>query len=112
MPHNDPDADIDRARGRENSDILVGWLEPAGIVASVMVGHDGHRGWLSYVSVDPGHRRRGFARAVVAAGEDWLRGRGIPKAQLLIRQSNTQVRAVYAALGWAEVPRVVMARWL
>lgn len=112
VPHNDPDADIDLARAKANSDILVGRLATSGVVASAMVGHDGHRGWLYYVAVDPGHRRRGFARAIVAAGEAWLRSHGIRKAQLLIRETNTQVRDVYAALGWSEAPRVVMERWL
>ena len=112
VPYNDPDTDIDLAAGRENSDILVGLLDRERIVASAMVGHDGHRGWLYYVAVDPDHRRRGFARAVVGACEDWLRARGIRKAHLLIRETNTQVRTVYEALGWREAPRIMMERWL
>lgn len=112
VPHNDPDADIALAAGRENSDILVG-IGPAGVLAaSVMVGHDGHRGWLYYVAVDPASRGRGHGRAIVAAGEGWLRARGIRKAQLMIRDTNTAVRDFYAGLGWSASPRVVMERWL
>jgi GNAT superfamily N-acetyltransferase len=77
-----------------------------------MVGHDGHRGWLYYVAVAPDLRGLGCGRAIVAAAEDWLRVRGIPKAQLMIRDTNTGVRDFYAGLGWNEAPRIVMERWL
>jgi len=112
VPHNDPDADIARAAGQPNSDILLGLPPDDGIVASVMVGHDGHRGWLYYVAVAPEARGRGYGRTMVAAAEDWLRVRGIPKAQLMIRDTNTGVRDFYADLGWNESPRIVMERWL
>lgn len=112
VPYNDPDADIDLAAGRENSDVLVGCAVDGSLVATAMVGHDGHRGWLYYVAVDPAHRDAGFGRIMVRAGEDWLRTRGIRKAQLLVRETNTAVRAFYERIGWAESPRTVMERWL
>lgn len=112
VPHNDPDADLARAAGRDNSDVLLGLLPEDGLAASVMVGHDGHRGWLYYVAVAPDRRGRGHGRAMVAAAEDWLRARGIPKAQLMIRDTNTGVRDFYAGLGWNEAPRIVMEHWL
>jgi len=111
VPDSDPYRDIDFARGRENSDVLVG-LTAGKIVASIMVGHDGHRGWLYYVAVDPSHQRKDWGRAIVEAGEAWLGVRGVPKAQLMIRETNTQVRAFYEALGWEAIPRTVMQKWL
>ena len=112
LPHNDPDADLARAADQANSDILLGLLSDGTVAASVMVGHDGHRGWLYYVAVAANARGRGHGRAIVAAAEDWLRTRGIPKAQLTIRDTNTGVRDFYAGLGWNEAPRIVMERWL
>lgn len=112
VPYNDPDADIDLAAGREGSDILVGVLPGGHVAATAMVGHDGHRGWLYYVAVDPTRRGRGFGRTMVRAGEDWLRERGIRKAQLMVRDTNAAVRAFYERIGWAEIPRVVMEHWL
>jgi hypothetical protein len=49
---------------------------------------------------------------MVAAAEDWLRARGVPKAQLMIRDTNVGVRDFYTGLGWTEAPRIVMERWL
>jgi ribosomal protein S18 acetylase RimI-like enzyme len=111
VPHNDPDRDIDFARGRANSEILLGFSDDR-VIASVMVGHDGHRGWIYYVAVDPDYQGRRWGRAIVEAGEEWLRTCGVLKAQLMIRETNTQVRGFYEAVGWEAIPRTVMQKWL
>jgi len=82
------------------------------IVASLMVGHDGHRGWVYYVGVDPDCRGKGFGRAIMDAAEDWLRQRGIVKVQLLVRGENTKVQAFYETLGYDEQDRIIYAKWL
>jgi ribosomal protein S18 acetylase RimI-like enzyme len=108
---NDPAADIALARKGTNSTILLGRSDGA-LVASVLVGHDGHRGWVYYVTSDPEHRREGYGRAIMAAAEDWLRARGIEKLQLMVRGDNTEVHAFYRSLGFFEQERVVFAKWL
>ena len=110
-PWNDPQADIALARRSPNATILVG-RDGNGIVASAMVGHDGHRGWVYYVSVDPDHRFKGFGRDIMTAAEDWLRPRGIQKLQLMVRPDNAKVHAFYEALGYFEQKRVTYAKWL
>jgi ribosomal protein S18 acetylase RimI-like enzyme len=110
-PWNDPEADIALARRGDNSDVLIG-RDGEAIAASVLVGHDGHRGWVYYVSVDPDHRRLDFGRAIMAAAEDWLRARGIEKLQLMVRPDNTQVQAFYESIGFGEQKRIVYAKWL
>ena len=77
-----------------------------------MAGDDGHRGWLYYLAVAPDLQRMGLGRRMVAAAEDWLKARGIPKIMLMIRTRNTKVRGFYEALGYAEQDRVLMVRWL
>ncbi len=59
----------------------------------MLVGHDGHRGWVYHVSVDPDHQRQDFGRGIMSAAEDWLRERGIEKMQLMVRSDNTKVQA-------------------
>ena len=110
-PWNDPAADIALARRGPSSDVLVGRRGGA-IIASVLVGHDGHRGWFYYVAVDPDARNAGIGRAIMAAAESWLTERGIAKAQRMVRPDNNAVRAFYEALGYGEQPRVVFAKWL
>ena len=108
---NDPEADIDFAVASNDATILIGTVDGA-IAATAMVGHDGHRGWLYYVAVAPARQKSGLGRRMVEAGEAWLRQRGAPKAQLMIRETNTQVEAFYARLGYATIPRIVMQKVL
>ena len=110
-PWNDPAADIALARRGANAAVLAGRLDGA-IVASVLVGHDGHRGWVYYVAIDPDCRHKGYGRIVMAAAESWLRQRGIEKLQLMVRPDNSQVQAFYQSLGYLEQERIVYAKWL
>ena len=110
-PWNDPHADLVRARTGPNSAVLVG-RDGSAIVATVMVGHDGHRGWVYYVAVDPDQHKKGYGRAIMTAAEDWLRARGIEKLQLLVRADNIRVQAFYETLGYDQQERVIYAKWL
>jgi len=110
-PWNDPAGDIAFARRGANATILIGRADGV-IVASAMVGHDGHRGWVYYVAVDPEHQKKDFGRVIMAAAEDWLRGQGVAKVQLMVRPDNTSVRAFYDRLGYATQERVIYAKWL
>ena len=110
-PWNDPRADIALARQGPNATILVG-RQDGKLAAAVMVGHDGHRGWFYYLGVEPAAQGRGFGRAITAAAEDWLRQRGIMKAQLMVRPGNKDVGAFYRSLGYGEQQRIVFGKWL
>ncbi len=106
---NDPGRDIAFARGKANSEILVGIAEGK-LVSAVMVGHDGHRGWLYYVSVTPAIQGRGWGKATVRSAEAWLRERDVWAVNLNIRSDNAGVRAFYAALGYELRDVIVMGR--
>ena len=108
-PWNEPKRDIDFARGKEGSDILLGFEESA-LVASVMVGHDGHRGWLYYVAVAPEVQGKGIGKVTVRVAEAWLKARGIWAINLNIRSENEEVRAFYSALGYENRDVIVMGK--
>lgn len=110
-PWNDPAADIALARRGDNSTVLIGRCDGA-LVASVMVGYDGHRGWVYYVTVDPDQRYLNFGRAIMNAAEAWLRERGILKLQLMVRKDNVQVHAFYRSIGYYNQETVTFAKWL
>jgi ribosomal protein S18 acetylase RimI-like enzyme len=98
-PWNDPYNDIQFARDSATSAVLVGFFEER-LVASVMVGHDGHRGALYYLAVDPVFQKRGFGKATVAAAETWLRERGVWKINLMVRSENEKAGRFYERLGY------------
>jgi ribosomal protein S18 acetylase RimI-like enzyme len=110
-PWNDPASDIALARKDTNSTVLLGRNNGA-LVASVMVGQDGHRGWVYYVTVDPDRRYEGHGRVIMNAAEEWLRARDILKLQLLVRKDNAQVHAFYQSLGYYNQQTVTFAKWL
>jgi ribosomal protein S18 acetylase RimI-like enzyme len=108
-PWNDPHKDISFARGKPASEVLVG-EENGAIVASVMVGHDGHRGMLYYLAVDPDRQGQGYGKAAVRAAEAWLKERGVWKINLLVRSENEKVRRFYEGLGYEINDVFCMAR--
>ena len=116
-PWNDPHQDIAFARSKDNSTILVlreAKGEAAGrpLVATVMVGHDGHRGWVYYLAVAPEHQGSGHGRHIMKAAEDWLLRQGIWKVQLMVRTGNEKVVRFYDQLGYNVSATQVLERWI
>ena len=100
-PWNDPLTDIVFARRGPHSTVLVG--ERTGrVVASAMIGEDGHRGWVYYLAAAPEQQGTGLGRAMMDAAERWLVARGVWKVQLLIREDNTAVKQFYDHLGYKD----------
>ena len=110
-PWNDPASDIALARRRDNSTVLIG-RDGNNIVATAMVGHDGHRGWVYYVAVDPERQGKGLGRTIMSAVENWLREAGIAKLQLLVRRENEAANAFYGSLGFELSTSVMFQKWL
>jgi ribosomal protein S18 acetylase RimI-like enzyme len=110
-PWNDPRKDIARKLAVDDGLFLVAELDGA-IVASVMAGYDGHRGWVNYLAVAPARRRNGLARALMADAEARLAARGCPKVNLQVRDTNTDVLAFYERLGYAVDAAVSMGKRL
>ncbi len=110
-PWNDPDADFTRARAGAGSTILLARRDDVPI-GSVMVGHDGHRGWLYYLAVRPDLQGQGIGTALFAAAEHWLRDRSVPKLQLMVRTDNDAAIRFYRRLGLEQQDVVVLGRFL
>jgi ribosomal protein S18 acetylase RimI-like enzyme len=101
-PWNDPHKDIARKMKVNPEMFLVGEIDGDGrIIASVMVGYEGHRGAINYLAVDPDYRRRGLGRMLIDEAERLLKQVGCPKINLFVRSSNASVIAFYESLGYA-----------
>jgi ribosomal protein S18 acetylase RimI-like enzyme len=110
-PWNDPHRDIERKLRVRPEWFLVGILDGE-IVATVMAGYEGHRGWLNYLAVTPEFQRRGFARTIVVEAERLLLEAGCPKINLQIRTSNHGVIEFYRRLGYSVDDVVSMGKRL
>lgn len=108
---NDPDSDIESEVQHDVAGLLVAASEDA-VVGSVMVGYDGHRGWINYLAVTPGLRRSGIGRRLMAAAEQQLQELGCPKVNLQVRSSNLSVLDFYGELGYTVDDVVSMGKRL
>jgi ribosomal protein S18 acetylase RimI-like enzyme len=110
-PWNDPNLDIDRKLATDPDGFLVGSSDEL-VVASVMAGYDGHRGWINYLAVDPDRRGTGWGREIMVAAEALLADRGCPKVNLQIRTSNMSAVRFYESIGYTFDDVVSMGRRL
>lgn len=110
-PWNDPVADLEQALAGATSTVLAAF-DDGGLHGTVMVGYDGHRGWLYYVAVAPSRQGSGLGRELVEAAQEWLRARGAPKVQLMVRATNAAVVGFYERLGYVDTECVVLGRRL
>ena len=110
-PWNDPRKDIRRKLRVRPDHFLVGVMDGE-IAATVMVGYEGHRGWIQYLGVDPRRQRTGLGRAIVAEAERLLRAEGCPKINLQVRTSNVGVIEFYKRLGFGMDDVVSMGKRL
>jgi ribosomal protein S18 acetylase RimI-like enzyme len=110
-PWNDPHQDIVTKLTTQPELFLVGTVDEA-LMASAMIGFDGHRGWVYYLAVDPAHQRAGHGRALMHEAERLLAERGCPKLNLQVRTSNAEVIDFYRKLGYAVEERTNLGRRL
>ena len=108
---NDPRKDIERKRSVQREWFLVG-AHGGDVNASIMIGYDGHRGWINYLAVSPAHRLRGHARTLMREAERLLAAAGCPKINLQIRSSNASVIEFYKSIGYAQDDVVSFGRRL
>lgn len=96
---NDPHEDIAIKMTTQPELFLVGERDGQ-IIASVMAGFDGHRGWVNYLAVDPTLQGQGIGRSLMAEVERLFKLRGVPKINLQVRTGNQEVIAFYESLGF------------
>jgi len=70
------------------------------LVGCVMAGHDGRRGYLQHLIVEPAHRGAGLARRLVNASLDRLQAQGISKSHIDVLATNEAAMAFWEKIGW------------
>jgi len=111
-PWNDPAKDIARKRTEQPELFLVGVDVAARVMATAMIGFDGHRGWVYYLAVAADQRGRGYARALMQEAEARLTALGCPKIMLMVRADNSPVIGMYEGLGYGVESTVVLGKRL
>ena len=110
-PWNNPEDDIRQCLENPSSELLVAAAQDT-LCGSVMIGCDGHRGWVYYLAVDPQFRHQGIGRALMEHAENWMRVRKVPKIQAMIRHDNLAVRGFYGRLNYRDGDVQLVQKWL
>lgn len=108
---NPPELDLQRALDGGTSTVL-GAFDNDRLIGTVMVGHDGHRGWVYYLAVDESQRGTGLGRQLMSTAENWLRKHGAVKVQLMVRSTNEAVLGFYEHLGYEDADVQVRSKRL
>jgi len=108
---NDPRKDIARKLAVQPELFLVAEADGA-VVATVMAGYEGHRGWVNYLAVAPEHRGQGLGRALMQRVEESLKDRGCPKLNVQVRTANAEALQFYRRLGYAQDEAVALGKRL
>lgn len=110
-PWNDPRRDIARKLSEQPELFLVGEAD-GWVMATAMAGFDGHRGWIYYLAVAPGHQGNSCGRQLMQEVERMLAARGCPKLNLQVRGTNQEAIEFYRKLGYVEDEVVSLGRRL
>ncbi|NNF98394.1 MAG: GNAT family acetyltransferase [Desulfobacteraceae bacterium] len=101
VPQNNPEKDIQAKLAFQPGLFLSGFRNDV-LVATVMAGYEGHRGWINYLAVAPHCRRQGLGRKMMTHAQMLLAGHGCPKINLQVRHANTQVIEFYRRCGFSD----------
>lgn len=91
------ESELDRGPGV----LLVAELEGE-LVGSVLVTHDGRKGWINRLAVLPAWRREGIASSLVAEAQNILDRAGIEITAVLIEGDNPESKNLFRKLGFAQ----------
>jgi ribosomal protein S18 acetylase RimI-like enzyme len=111
VPWNNPELDIERKLNQNSDEILVGLIDDK-IVATAIVGYDGHRGWIYYLGVNPKYQKLGFGNQLMREAEKYLLSIGCPKINIMVRESNTEVINFYGSIGYKKDTVITMSKRL
>jgi len=100
-PNNDPFLDIKRKLNDSPWGFLIA-MDGRTIIGSIMVGYDGHRGWINYLACHPNHRRRGVVKSLMYEAKNLLLERGCSKINLQIRSGNESAVKFYESIGYSD----------
>jgi len=111
VPWNDPKKDIHRKLKVDPDLFLVGEIDGK-VVATVMGGYEGHRGWINYLAVSPSLRRNGYASKLMQEAERRIKDKGCPKINLQVRESNVDTIGFYESIGYGKDHAVSLGKRL
>ena len=97
VPKNDPKLEINSKVSFQPDLFFVGLFQKK-LISTIMVGYEGHRGWINYLD----YQRRGFGRQLMKYATNILLNMGCQKINIQVRESNRSVIQFYKKLGFTD----------
>ncbi|MHA2282095.1 MAG: GNAT family N-acetyltransferase [Promethearchaeota archaeon] len=95
----DSKSEMERMLNRNPDLFLIGTLKDK-VVAVVMGGFDGRRGYVHHLAIDPTYQRQGYGTKIMTKLNENFRQKGIQKVHLFVEKRNKEVIEFYRNLGW------------
>ena len=85
---------------RENPEFFLGAFEGKTLAGVVIGSHDGRKGWINRLAVDPEYRMQGIAQLLIARMEKSLREKGARIICALVEELNLDSISLFEKLGY------------
>jgi ribosomal protein S18 acetylase RimI-like enzyme len=95
----DSEEEIEKMLKRNPNLLLIGKINEK-IIAIVMGGFDGRRGYVHHLAVDPIHQKKGYGKMIMNELLNNFRKIGVHKIHLFIEKTNLDVVNFYKNLEW------------
>jgi N-acetylglutamate synthase len=82
-------------------------IDGTAIVGVALCGHDGRRGHIYHLAVDPAYQGRGLGKRLLNECLDGLRRAGLERAIILVASDNPRGREFWKRCGWEELPSAI-----
>ena len=87
---------------KRNPDSSVVAVEDSRVVGAILCGHDGRRGCMYHVCVDPEYRMRGIGKSMVVFAMNALKKEHISKVSLIAFTKNDVGNKFWRCIGWTK----------
>lgn len=91
---------VETSQGRCSLQTALGLEIDNQLIGAVIATHDGRKGWINRLAIEPKHRRKGHAKQLIAAAEEVLRAQGIHVIAALIERDNQASLALFHQAGY------------
>ena len=81
-------------------DCFFGLFDDGMLAGVILATHDGRKGWVNRLAVDPAYRHRGLAQRLIARAEQHLRAEGIEIIAALIEGYNRASLELFQKCGY------------
>lgn len=74
--------------------------EGKNMIATLLCGYDGRRGYIYHLAVSKEYRKHGIGKKLLEMAIERLKEKGIDKCHLLVKENNSEAKKFYKASGW------------